>query len=90
MPECSAGLIRKNLALDNESYLIYFMDTMIGKELKQARTVLHMTQFELAEALGLHKNTIARAERDELVILKTTELAVKYLLVMETKKRGKK
>jgi transcriptional regulator with XRE-family HTH domain len=66
------------------------MDTMIGKELKQARTVLHMTQFELAEALGLHKNTIARAERDELVILKTTELAVKYLLVMETKKRGKK
>jgi len=66
------------------------MDTMIGKELKQARAVLRMTQLELAEALGLHKNTIARAERDELAILKTTELAVKYLLVMETKKRGKK
>ena len=63
---------------------------MTGQELKQARAVLHMTQLELAEALELHKNTIARAERDELAILKTTELAVKYLLVMETKKRGKK
>lgn len=66
------------------------MDTMTGRELKQAREVLSMTQGELAEALELHRNTVARAERDELKILKTTELAVKYLLVMETKKRGKK
>jgi DNA-binding XRE family transcriptional regulator len=66
------------------------MDTMTGKELKRARDVLHMTQAELAEALELHKNTVARAERDELAILKTTELAVKYLLVMESKKRREK
>lgn len=63
---------------------------MTGKELKRARESLDMTQAELAEALELHKNTVARAERDELPILKTTELAVKYLLVMESKKKGKK
>jgi transcriptional regulator with XRE-family HTH domain len=52
---------------------------------------LGKTQRELAEALGLNKNTMARAERDEIPIQRTTELAVKYLLVMETnKKRGRK
>jgi DNA-binding XRE family transcriptional regulator len=66
------------------------MDTMKGGELKRARRVLNMTQAELAEALELHKNTVARAERDELPILKTTELALKYLLIMESKKRRKK
>ena len=67
------------------------MDTMTGQELRRAREVLHMTQLALAEALELHTNTVARAERGELAILKTTELAVKYLLVMESKKRrGKK
>jgi transcriptional regulator with XRE-family HTH domain len=49
-----------------------------------------MTQRELAEALGLNKNTVARAERDEIPIPRTNELAVKYLLGVETKKRGKK
>ena len=74
---------------DIKDALVYFMDTMTGKELKQARKVLNLTQAGLAEALELHKNTVARAERDELPILKTTELAVRYLLVMESKKRGK-
>jgi DNA-binding XRE family transcriptional regulator len=60
---------------------------MTGKQLWQARKKLHMTQSELAEALELHKNTIARAERDELAILKVTELAVKYLLIAEYKKQ---
>jgi DNA-binding XRE family transcriptional regulator len=81
------GLKRRN-ELDNHTSPVYFMDTMTGKELKRARKVLQMTQVELAEALELHKNTVARAERDELPILKTTEFAVKYLLV-ESKKRGK-
>jgi len=90
MSECSAGLSQRNSPLDNLGCLVYFMDTMTGEELKRAREVLHMTQLELAEALEMHKNTIARAERGELAILKTTELAVKYLLVMKTKKRGSK
>ena len=51
---------------------------------------MKMTQQQLADALEVHANTIARAERDVLPILKTTELAVKYLLVMESTKRGKR
>jgi DNA-binding XRE family transcriptional regulator len=47
-----------------------------------------MTQKELAQALEVHSNTIARAERGELPVLKTTELAVKFLLVMKSKKGG--
>ncbi len=46
-----------------------------------------MTQREIAAELELHKNTIARMERDELPIVKTTELAVRFLLV---KKGGTK
>ena len=49
-----------------------------------------MTQRELGEALDLNKNTVARAERDEIPIPRVTELAVKYLLIMETKKGGRK
>ena len=63
---------------------------MNGKELKQQRLTLKMTQRELAEALDLNKNTVARAERDEIPTPRVTELAIKFLLVMESKKRGKK
>ena len=45
-----------------------------------------MTQRELGVVLELHWNTIARMERNELPIVKTTELAVGFLL----EKRGKK
>ena len=66
------------------------MDTMNGKELKRQRLTLKMTQRELAEALDLNKNTVARAERDEIPIPRVTDLAIKFLLVVESKKRGKK
>ncbi len=63
---------------------------MKGKELKRLRQALKMTQRELGEALDLNKNTVARAERDEIPIPRVTELAVKYLRIMETKKGGRK
>jgi len=63
---------------------------MTGTELRRARERLGMTQKELGEALGVHWNSVARMERDEFPIIRTTELAVKYLLVMKTKKRGKR
>jgi DNA-binding XRE family transcriptional regulator len=63
---------------------------MTGKEMRQARSQLGMTQEELGEALGVHWNSIARMERDEFPIIRTTELAVKYLLLTESKKRRKK
>jgi DNA-binding Xre family transcriptional regulator len=49
-----------------------------------------MTQKELGEALGIHKNSVARMERGEFPIIRTTELAVKFLLVMEIKKGGRR
>ena len=67
--------------------LIYISDTMTGWGLRRARLALKMTQRELGAAIDLHKNTIARLERDEMPIAKTTELSVKYLLGMRKKKR---
>ena len=70
---------------------VYTLDTMMeGQELKRARLRLNMTQKELGEALGIHKNSVARMERGEFPIIRTTELAVKYLLIMESKKGGRK
>ena len=63
---------------------------MTGKDLKRARAKLGMTQEELGEALGVHWNSVARMERDEFSIIRTTELAVKYLLIMKSKKKGRK
>ena len=48
-----------------------------------------MTQAKLAQAIGMQKNSVARMERGERPIMKTTELAVRYLLVMKSKKGGK-
>lgn len=60
--------------------VVYAADTMTGQELRLARRKLKMTQREIARELELHKNTIARMERGELPIVKTTELAVRFLL----------
>jgi transcriptional regulator with XRE-family HTH domain len=70
--------------------MVYALDTVKGKELKRARLRLNMTQKQLGEALGIHKNSVARMERGEFPIIRTTELAVKYLLLMESKKRRKR
>lgn len=59
---------------------------MTGKELRRVRLRLKMTQKQLGEALDIHKNSVARMERGEFRIIRTTELSVKYLLLMETKK----
>ncbi len=50
-----------------------------------------MTQSELADAIGMQRNSIARMERGERPVLKHTELSVKYLiLTMRKTTRGKK
>jgi len=51
-----------------------------------------MTQKELGEALGVHWNSVARMEADypDLPITRTTELAVKYLLLTKTKGRERR
>ncbi|MCZ6625263.1 MAG: helix-turn-helix transcriptional regulator [Deltaproteobacteria bacterium] len=60
---------------------------MEGAGLRRLRKRLGMTQAELAKAIGMQTNSVARMERDESPILKHTELSVKYLLL--TRKGGK-
>ncbi len=66
--------------------LIYATDTMTGRGLRRARRRLGFTQDQLGQQLDLHKNTLARIERGELLVMKTTELAVKYLLLVKESK----
>jgi DNA-binding XRE family transcriptional regulator len=64
---------------------------MTKEELKQARKRLGMTQTELAEAIGMHgKNSIAMMEGGLRPVLRTTELSIKYLLLVSKKKERKK
>jgi DNA-binding XRE family transcriptional regulator len=63
---------------------------MTGADIRRARRRLKWTQEQLGEALGLHWNTIARMERNELPIMKTTELAVRFLLLtVESRIKGR-
>jgi len=66
------------------------MYTMAGKELRRVREAMGLTQKQLAVKLGLTSTSVARMERGEQKIMQVTTLAVKYLQVMESKKRGKK
>ena len=58
---------------------------MRARELKQARARLKMSQPELAEALDLQRETVARYEVGMLPVPKLVALAVAYL---ETQSRG--
>jgi len=79
----------EKITVDPRNGLVYLLDTMTGQKLKRARTVLAMTQKELGEALDLAKNTVARAERGEIPIHRTTELAIRFLLLMRKRRGGK-
>ena len=48
---------------------------MLGKELKERREKLGLTQTELAELLDVKQNTVYRWEADRLPIARTVELA---------------
>ena len=55
----------------------------------KARKSLGLTRRQLGDALDLHWNSIARMERDELPVVKQTELALRYLLLVK-KRKGEK
>jgi transcriptional regulator with XRE-family HTH domain len=52
---------------------------MTSVEFYLIRKTLGLTQQQLAETLGVEPNTVARWERGERPILKTTEFAMNYL-----------
>lgn len=64
----------------------YTNGIMTGKELKAIRTSLKWTQGEMAAAVGVAGNTIARYERDELGIKEST---TRLILSIRAKKKKK-
>ena len=66
------------------------MYTMTRQELRRIRKAMDLTQRQLAEKLGVTSTSVARMERGEQKIMQVTTLAVQYLQVMESKKRGTK
>jgi transcriptional regulator with XRE-family HTH domain len=52
---------------------------MTGSELRRLRTRAGFSQRTLAAALGMHKNTIAQMERDELPIRTVVALAAVHV-----------
>ena len=59
-------------------------------ELKALRARLGLTQAELADKLGVERNTVNRWEMGLLPIQKITELAVSYLELDLKKRKGDK
>jgi transcriptional regulator with XRE-family HTH domain len=65
------------------------MSGMTGEGLKEKRTVLGLTQAQLAEILEVKPNTVARWERGILSVPKAIELALETV-ERNHKKPGKK
>ncbi len=61
---------------------------MSGKELLKIRERLKWTQAQLAEAVGVTWNTIARWERDEVGIGEPAARLVRRILAEQRVKRG--
>ena len=59
---------------------VYVKYLMIGKELRQIRVKLGLTQKLMAERLGLQRNTVARMERDEIGISGPVERLARLIL----------
>jgi transcriptional regulator with XRE-family HTH domain len=58
--------------------------------LKRARKAMSLSQYGLAKRLGMTRTSVARMERGEQKIMLVTELAVRYLVLMQKRKRRKK
>ena len=52
---------------------------MDGQEVRQIREKLGLTQEQLAREVGVHKNTVARWERNELSIRETTARLLQFV-----------
>ena len=59
---------------------------MTGKELLKIRKRMKWTQAQLAEAVGVSGNTVARWERDEMAI---SEPAARLVKILSKQKKGR-
>lgn len=64
---------------------------MTGKELQRHRQRLGLTQKEMAERVGVHWNSLARMERDEMTISEPVARLVRLLATgkIEPKRKGR-
>jgi DNA-binding XRE family transcriptional regulator len=58
---------------------------MTGPQLRQHRKRLGLTQKQMAKQLGLHWNSLARMERDEIGISEPVVKLVRMILATKTK-----
>lgn len=58
---------------------------MRGSDLRAMRRDAGMTQAELADAIGMTRETVGLMERDQAPIEKRTELAVRYVVHVAAK-----
>jgi transcriptional regulator with XRE-family HTH domain len=63
---------------------------MDGQGLRRARLAMGLTQLEFARKLKMTATSVARMERGEQKIMFTTELAIRYLVLMQKEKKGEK
>jgi len=66
---------------------LYQGHTMKGKELRTIRDKLDWTQVQLAKALEVTPNTVARWERDERTITNAMAKFIETVYASERKKR---
>lgn len=64
--------------------------SMKPQELRRTRLGMSLSQRGLAERLGMTRTSVARMERGEQRIMLTTELAVRYLELMQKTKEGRR
>lgn len=70
--------------------LLYLMDTVTGKTTKASTKGFEQDTARAKGGARIAPNTVAGAAREELPILKISELGVKYLPTMESKTTGRK
>jgi plasmid maintenance system antidote protein VapI len=61
---------------------------MTGADLRRERRRVRLTQRELAERMGLHRNTVARLERDEWPISDLLAGEFWYVLILAQMRRA--
>ena len=62
---------------------------MTGKEVRRVRKLLGLTQRAFAERVGVHANSCARWERDELTVGSTAAILIRLLAKLH-EKEGKR
>lgn len=61
---------------------------MGGDELRTARRARSLSQQELADALRVHRVTVARWETGAIIIPPRMEIGIRYVLGMEMEAKG--